>query len=68
MQKTSLQIEKMSCGHCEQAIKEALEKIKGVSSASVSLQDRLATIEYDETTVTLADMVQAVEEAGYIVI
>jgi copper ion binding protein len=62
--KTALKIEGMSCDHCVKHVKEALEGIGGVTSAKVSLKDNSANVEHDDK-VTLAQMKDAVVEAGY---
>jgi len=65
--KTVLKIEGMSCAHCVQHVKEALEAIEGVKSAKVSLKEKSATLEHGEI-INMAVLKAAVEEAGYQVI
>jgi copper ion binding protein len=65
--KTALKIEGMSCEHCVQHVKKALEAIGGVKSAKVSLTRNSADVNHGEN-VTLPMMEKAVEEAGYKVI
>jgi copper ion binding protein len=65
--KTMLKIEGMSCEHCVRHVKEALEGIGGVKSATVSLRENSADVDHDEK-VSPAMMGQAVEEAGYQVV
>ena len=62
--KTIVRIEGMSCAHCVQHVKEALEAVPGVKSAEVSLKNKSAETEH-AGTVTLAALKAAVEEAGY---
>ena len=62
--KTVLQIEGMSCAHCVQHVKEALEAVSGVKSAEVSLKDKSAGVEHGDE-VSLAALKAAVEEAGF---
>ncbi|MDR3147018.1 MAG: cation transporter [Treponema sp.] len=64
MMKTTLKIEGMSCEHCVQHVKEALEGIGGVKSAKVSLKKNSADVQHDDK-VSLVMMEQAVEEAGF---
>lgn len=59
---TKLEIQGMTCGHCQRAVKEALEGVSGVSQANVSLDDHSATIEGDADVQTL---IAAVQEEGY---
>ena len=62
--KTILQIEGMSCEHCVRHVKEALEAVTGVKSAEVSLKNKTAQAEHEDS-VTLSALRAAVEEAGY---
>ena len=62
--KTVLQIEGMSCDHCVQHVKKALEAVTGVKAADVSLKDKSAAVEHGDG-VSLAALKAAVTEAGY---
>jgi copper ion binding protein len=62
--KTTLKIEGMSCEHCVKHVTDALEKLNGVKSATVSLEKKSAVVEHGEA-VSLAALKAAVEEAGY---
>ena len=62
--KTVLRIEGMSCAHCVQHVKEALEAVAGVKSAKVTLKDNSAKVEHADN-VDLAALTAAVEKAGY---
>ena len=65
MEKTMV-IEGMMCGHCEAAVKKALEEIPGVGEAVVSHERGTAQV---TLTQDVADEVlrQAVEAKGYTV-
>ena len=62
--KTILNIEGMSCAHCVQHVKEALESSAGVKSAEVSLEAKTAIIEHEEG-VSFDTLKSAVEKEGY---
>ena len=63
-QKTTLNVEGMSCGHCSGMVQKTLEEIDGISNVSVSLDNKMATFNAD--TSGLIDIaVKAVNEAGY---
>jgi len=62
--KIILQIRGMSCAHCVQHTKEALESTAGVKSAEVSLENKSAVVEHDDQA-SLDTLKAAVEEAGY---
>lgn len=61
--KKTMMVEGMTCGHCEKAVKEALEELQGVSSVEVDLTSGRVLVEGQE----LEDnkLKEAVDEAGY---
>lgn len=61
---TSLQIEGMTCASCAEHVRNALQKVPGVRSVSVSYPDRLAKLTLDEGT-SPAALTTAVAAAGY---
>ena len=63
MEKT-MKIEGMMCGHCEAAVKKALEAIDGVASAEVSHVSGTAVVTLDKT-VEDAVLRKAVEDKDY---
>jgi copper chaperone len=65
MEKTTLKIEGMSCGHCVKAVEEALKEVDGVKKVSVSLENKSAEIEFDASKADIAALKAAVEEQGY---
>ncbi len=60
-----LRVVGMSCEHCVQAVKKALEGVPGVKSAQVSLEQGLVEVETDTEPVPVEQLVKAIEEAGY---
>lgn len=62
--KTDLKIEGMTCDHCARAVRQALEGVSGVETASVDLLLGHATVEHDEN-VSTDDLEDAVNEEGY---
>ena len=62
MQKLVLHIEGMSCGHCLNAVNQALNSVPGARIGSV----RIGRAEVEVPEATGSDpLVTAVEEAGY---
>ena len=55
----------MACSACSAHVEKRLSEMEGVHSASVSLTGRSATVEYDETIVSLSQMKQAVNDIGF---
>ena len=60
------QVEGMTCGHCVTAVTEEVEKVQGVSEVSVSLDEKTLKVVGDGYSD--AEIVAAVEEAGYEVV
>ncbi|WP_433563164.1 heavy-metal-associated domain-containing protein [Nocardia sp. CA-151230] len=54
----------MTCGHCVGSVQKEIGKIDGVTSVDVDLSTGLVTVE-SGTPLTAADVVAAVDEAGY---
>ncbi|VVB95824.1 putative copper-exporting P-type ATPase A [uncultured archaeon] len=65
MEKVILDIAGMRCGSCSAGIELALGKKKGVRSAKVSLNERMAVVEYDPAIVTPSEIAKAVNDLGY---
>jgi len=67
MQKQTLQVEGMSCGHCVSAIEKALNQL-GVNKVIVDLQGKSVEVEFDSGTVSLDAIKEAIEDQGYDVV
>ena len=65
MEKTVLQVEGMSCEHCVKAVTNAVGSLTGVTSVSVDLLGKKATVEYDPEQSPLDRIRIAIEEQGY---
>lgn len=59
------QIMGMTCAACAARIEKGLNKLPGVSKATVNLALETAHVEYNPAEVTPADMIQKVEKIGY---
>lgn len=64
---TKLNVEGMSCSHCENAVNKALTKISGVSEVEVNLKNKTVTVTHDET-VSVDKIKTEIEDQGYDVI
>lgn len=61
----TIPIEGMTCAACVQTVRESLERVSGVHTASVNLATETASIIYNGTTVTTQNLVHAVRSVGY---
>lgn len=62
--KTQLRIKGMSCNHCVNSVRTALEAVPGVESAQVDLAAGVAEVVHTEP-VDLATMITAIEEEEF---
>ena len=60
----TVNIKGMMCPHCEAAVKKALEKLDGISTATVSHEKGTAVIELTKE-VAEADIREAIEDKDY---
>ncbi|MFC6823896.1 heavy metal translocating P-type ATPase [Halopelagius fulvigenes] len=60
-----LDVRGMSCANCSQTVSEALRSLDGVEEANVNFATDEGSVTYDPERVSLADVYDAVEEAGY---
>src|SRR5205807_8583716 len=63
--RVTLPVEGMTCGACALTIQKQLAATPGVTDASVNYATGKATATIDESKVRVADLVQAVRDAGY---
>jgi len=61
----TLKIGGMHCPACSNRVLKALTAVPGVKKAEVSLDPGQADVSYDPGETTLAELRQAVSEAGY---
>lgn len=62
--KTELKVSGMKCNGCKNAVIKAVSKVDGVNLVDVDLPSGNVTIE-TEKPVDQADLIQAIEQAGY---
>lgn len=62
-----ISIEGMSCNHCVNHVKEALEELKGVTKVDVNLDTKSAVIEASGD-INDEDIKSAIDEVGYEVV
>lgn len=65
MEKKILPVMGMMCAGCSANVERKLKAMDGMKMVAVSLPGRTVMVEYDEKQVTLADMKQVIDSAGY---
>ena len=65
MARTKLNVTGMTCDHCVNSVKSALEELEGVRSARVDLDGGTAVVDYDEGKTEPRELTTAIADAGY---
>ena len=65
METTTIKVGGMSCGGCVKSVTGVLTALDGVAKAEVSLEQKQAVVEFDAAKVSLAQLTQAIEDAGF---
>ncbi len=65
MEKVTLNVEGMSCGHCVKAVEGSVGELNGVSSVKVNLENKTVNVEYNEEKVKLETIKETIDDQGY---
>lgn len=65
IEKSSLQVEGMTCAHCVEVVEENVNRIPGVARAIVDLEAGNVEIEYNSSIVGLKRITAMIEDKGY---
>ena len=65
MKERNLKIEGMHCAGCSTRLEKVLNNLEGVETTKVSLEEKKATIKYDETKINIENIKEAIEDAGF---
>ena len=65
MKEVDLKIEGMHCTGCSTRLEKVLNNIEGVETAKVSLEEKKATIKYNEEETNIENIKEAIEDAGF---
>lgn len=64
-EKVEFDITGMTCANCSLGVEKGLNSMAGIGSANVNLALEKATIEFNPSEVTIADIIAKVEDLGY---
>lgn len=64
-QTVKLSVPGMTCASCPYIVKQAISAIKGVKSVEATLEDRSATVTFEDTVASIDAITQATKNAGY---
>jgi copper chaperone len=65
MDKITLKVDGMSCGHCKAAVEKALKELDGVQGADADIDAKTVTVTYDSSKVGRDVLAGAITDAGY---
>lgn len=65
MKSVIIKINGMSCNHCTSSVKNAVTELEGINSVIVSLEDKNATVEYDESKLNTDKIIEAIKELEF---
>ncbi|AYA77777.1 copper resistance protein CopZ [Bacillus sp. Y1] len=65
MEKVTLQVEGMSCGHCVKAVEGSVGKLAGVAAVKVDLENKSVAVEFDADKVSLDTIKETIDDQGY---
>ena len=63
--KEKFEITGMTCSACSARVEKAVSKLDGMRTVNVNLLTNSMTAEFDEAVLQSADVIHAVEQAGY---
>jgi copper chaperone len=65
MEKATLNVSGMSCGHCVKAVEGSVGELKGVSNVKVHLENGTVDVEFNSSEVTLDAIKETIDDQGY---
>ena len=65
MEKVTLNVQGMSCGHCVKAVEGSVGVLNGVSSVKVDLKAAKVDVEFNPQEVSLDKIKDAIDDQGY---
>ncbi|MEW9122339.1 MAG: copper chaperone CopZ [Thermotaleaceae bacterium] len=68
MEKVTLNVQGMSCGHCVKAIEGSVGDLKGVSIVKVHLETGKVDVQYNQDEISLATIKDTIDDQGYDVV
>ncbi|HWO76000.1 MAG TPA: copper chaperone CopZ [Bacillus sp. (in: firmicutes)] len=65
MEKVTLNVAGMSCGHCVKAIEGSVGNLQGVKDVKVALDEGTVQVEFNPEEVKLDTIKETIDEEGY---
>ncbi len=64
--KLEIQVEGMTCRHCEMAVEKAIKELEGVKEVHASHKEKKVEILYENPNLKKEEIYKTIEETGYI--
>jgi copper chaperone len=61
----TLSVPDVSCDHCKMTIEQALGRVSGIGAAIVDVPAKTVALSFDETAVSLDEIVEVLSGVGY---
>ncbi|MBN8200045.1 copper chaperone CopZ [Bacillus sp. NTK034] len=65
MEKITLNVKGMSCGHCVNSIEGSVGKLSGVTTVKVNLDSGTVNVEFNPSQVTIDKIKETIDDQGY---
>tara|TARA_B100000686_G_scaffold312526_1_gene357141 strand:+ start:765 stop:977 length:213 start_codon:yes stop_codon:yes gene_type:complete len=65
MKQELIKVEGMTCQHCVQTITRALNKISGLNSIDIILDNKEVNVRFDENETNLQEITKKIVEVGF---
>ncbi len=65
MEKVTLSVKGMSCGHCVKSVEGSVGELNGVQHVEVNLSEAKVIVEFDQNKVSLESIKEAIDDQGY---
>ncbi|SOC21880.1 copper chaperone [Ureibacillus xyleni] len=65
MENVTLNVKGMSCGHCVKSVEGAVGALEGVDQVKVNLEAGQVNVAFNNETVTLDKIKEAIDDQGY---
>jgi copper chaperone len=65
MEKVTLNVKGMSCGHCVKAVEGSVGELTGVNQVKVNLDNGTVDVEFNGAEVTLDQIKETIDDQGY---
>jgi copper chaperone len=65
MEKITLNVKDMSCGHCINTIEGSVSDLSGVTTVKVNLDSGTVSVEFNPNEVTLDKIKETINDQGY---